>query len=182
MVVPPAAGGQAFQLQVGIHISQIPPAPLNVSAVVEYGQAGLYPVYGLAHFGGIACVDSLAQLQGRTVIHRIFSLCQKFGRAVLAVALAHAHDIQENSVRVILAHHLLNLEEQIVQVGRVEAKQMVMGRGKIRNLKFPSGFPYMKPLRMAQRRLFIEACGEIHRGAHPDLVSRLYLCPQQVET
>ena len=63
VVVAPAAGGKALQLQMGVHESQIPAAPLDMSAIVEYGEPRLYPVDGLPYFFCIIGIDSLAQFQ-----------------------------------------------------------------------------------------------------------------------
>ena len=157
MVITPAAGGKALQLQMGVHIGQIPPAPLDMPAVVEDGEAGPDPVDGFPHLFRIIFIDPLAQLCRGGIVQGILPLLQEGAGAILAVASAHPYDVQEDAVRIVISHHLLNLGQQVVQVGRVEAEEMVMGRGEVRKQERPLLPAHQQPLRMAQGHLLIES-------------------------
>ena len=75
MIVTPAAGGQRFQLQMGIHMRQIPTANDDVTAIVEYRKTRLYAVDGLTYSLGIVCVNTLSQINNITAVFRTLALC-----------------------------------------------------------------------------------------------------------
>ena len=164
MVIAPATGRQRLQLQMRIHIGEIPSAAANVTAVVEYRQSRLHLI---AHTSGIVGVHSLAKLGNIRVVIRILALIEQCFDAVLAVAGAHTHDVEENAVAVVIADHLFDLGKEIVEIRRIHAEFVIAGTVPAYRIRRISS---AQPLRMPPCHFFIESRGEIHRRFDTDLV------------
>ena len=181
MVITPAAGGQRLQLQMGIHIGQIPPAGDNMAAIVEHRQARLHRVNGLTDPTGVVGVGFPAQGLGIFRICGIPSTVYHGLQAGRTVALPLRHDVQENAVRIVIAANFVHLIQKIIQIRRVHTQGLVSGHSRI-VLKLSLPIPLHRfPFGMAAGSLLIVTSRNIHRGLDSDFMGRLNFRTQQVK-
>ena len=181
MVIAPAAGGQAFQLQMGIGISQIPAANDDMATIVEHGQAGLHGIHSFPHPGGIIGIDLPAQLSDILRVIGIPAAAQHCLHTMGAVALPLSYDVQENAVGIVVFADFLDLGQKIVQVGGIHAQQAVAGCQRITLKAAIRPALHTLPFGVLGTGLFVEAGGKVHRCLHADLVGGLDLGSQQVK-
>lgn len=153
MVVSPSACRERFKLEVGVNVRKVTSSASDVSAVVEYGQSGLYPVNGFTDAAGVVLVNSFAKLTRIFVVVRVFSFVKESFHAVLAPAGTNAYYVEKNTVAVIVPYNLFNLRDEVVEVGGVHAKLVEAGI-------FPSDsvvFRPSEPFRMLVRDFLVKS-------------------------
>ena len=178
MIVAPHAGGQTLQLQMGVGMRQIPPAPVEVAGVVEEGRPGVIAMHRPFHALRIPPIDPLRLALYIRRIQRIQSGAAHLRQTAVAVAGAYSGNIQKNAAGAIPLHDLLHLRCQPLQIGSVIAQQVIARHQKI--LPLPGGRA-KDILRMLPGIVFVPTGGHIYRRPHADLGARLQLRPQQIK-
>ena len=171
MVIAPAASGQGFQFQMGVHIGQIPPTGNDMAAVVEHRKARLDSIDGFPHPAGVVGVSFPPQSFGVLLVCRIPAPVDHSLDTGRTVALPLRHNIQENTVRIVIATNFVDLGQQIVQVRGIHTQVVVarISRIRLKSSAAPSLF-YGPPFRMPADRLFIKTSRNIHRSFDTDLM------------
>ena len=180
MVVAPAAGRQALQLEVGVEVREVAAAAGDVAGVVEDGGVRVIFVDDVRHPLTVAGIDALALAQQRGRIRRVLSQRLNLGAAGGAVADADARDVKEDLAGVVLLHDLLHLGGEQVEIGGVVAEEVVPRAPQVL-LGDTLGAEPVEPLRVGGDLLFVKTRRDVDRGADADLGAGLELRAQQVE-
>ena len=109
MVIAPAAGGQALQLQMGIKVYDIPPSVGNMPGVVEDGRVlGIFAHAGL-YAAAIFGVHHIAMAGNVLIPGGIHALIQHGTYAAGAHTPARRGNVQKQPRGMIAVHDLLHL-------------------------------------------------------------------------
>ena len=179
MIVAPAAGGQALQLQMRVEIHDVAAAVRNVAGVVEDRRGVGILAHGFFDAAAVFGIDHLAVARNVGRIVGIQAQPEHGLDAAGAHAAAGRGNIQEHAAGMIALHDLFNLRAQLVQIGRVVAHQVIVRLGKRRRLNAVG--IHVQPFGMIEHFLLIEARGQIDRRVHADFAAGLELRAQQVE-
>ena len=179
VVVPPAAGRQAFEFEVAEMFQDFRVADRHVAAVVEHRHVGIeFP-----RRGGGADVIILQHLAGEgdpvRLLLRIEPGFQHPFHAVIAAALPLVDDVEKNAVRIREQFdRLFDQAAQIVEVRRVETELDETAGERFGPLPLVR---ILVPFRVQLRNPVVESGGHIDRHLDVDLLRRIHLLAQQVE-
>ena len=172
MVVAPAAGGQALDLQMRIGIEAPRPLLMDVAAIVEDADARKLGAERCAHLAAETLVDPFVILEPVGRLLRIEAHLGHRGEAGGANAVGRQDDVEEQPGRVVAFEDFARLFQKLLAVSfvieaqRVPRRAQLLGARRILGQRMLEGVAGAQhpPLGMEARVALVPLDGDIDRG------------------